>query len=150
MTNNTNGDYDLANQGGQTFRQELNGILEDIKTINAGSTEPAIKADWMLWADTSTSPPKLKVWNGGVWLVLGDLATQMNHASVTALTQSDFDKLNKDKKRPLFNRAIAGQYPPGSTVKPMLALGALDMGIVDSEYYLPCDCLLYTSPSPRD
>ena len=90
MTNNTNGDYDLANQGGQTFRQELNGILEDIKTINAGSTEPAIKADWMLWADTSTSPPKLKVWNGGVWHVLGDLATQMNHASVTALTQSAF------------------------------------------------------------
>lgn len=55
------------------------------------------------------------------------------------LSQSDFEKLNKDKKRPLFNRAIAGQYPPGSTVKPMLALGALDMGIVDSEYYLPCE-----------
>tara|TARA_Y100001970_G_scaffold12604_1_gene14438 strand:+ start:10480 stop:12342 length:1863 start_codon:yes stop_codon:yes gene_type:complete len=55
------------------------------------------------------------------------------------LSQSDFDKLNKDKKKPLFNRATAGQYPPGSTVKPMLALGALDMGIVDSEYYLPCE-----------
>ena len=55
------------------------------------------------------------------------------------LSQSDFEKLNRDKKRPLFNRAIAGQYPPGSTVKPMLALGALDMGIVDSEYYLPCE-----------
>jgi len=90
MTNNTNGDYDLANQGGQTFRQELNGILEDIKTINAGSTAPAIKADWMLWADTSTSPPKLKVWNGAVWLVLGDLATQMNHASVTSQTYQNF------------------------------------------------------------
>ena len=55
------------------------------------------------------------------------------------LSQSDFDKLNRDKKNPLFNRATAGQYPPGSTVKPMLALGALDMGIVDSEYYLPCE-----------
>ena len=55
------------------------------------------------------------------------------------LSQSDFEKLNRDKKRPLFNRAIAGQYPPGSTVKPMLALGALDMGIVNSEYYLPCE-----------
>ena len=55
------------------------------------------------------------------------------------LSQSDFEKLNRDKKKPLFNRAIAGQYPPGSTVKPMLALGALDMGIVDSEYYLPCE-----------
>jgi penicillin-binding protein 2 len=55
------------------------------------------------------------------------------------LSQSDFNKLNRDKKKPLFNRATAGQYPPGSTVKPMLALGALDMGIVDSEYYLPCE-----------
>ena len=55
------------------------------------------------------------------------------------LSQSDFDKLNRDKKKPLFNRATAGQYPPGSTVKPILALGALDMGIVDSEYYLPCE-----------
>ena len=55
------------------------------------------------------------------------------------LSQSDFDKLKRDKKKPLFNRATAGQYPPGSTVKPMLALGALDMGIVDSEYYLPCE-----------
>jgi len=55
------------------------------------------------------------------------------------LTQAEFDKLNSDKKRPLFNRAIAGQYPPGSTVKPMLALGALDMGIVDSEYYHTCE-----------
>ena len=55
------------------------------------------------------------------------------------LSQSDFDKLNRDKKKPLFNRATAGQYPPGSTVKPMLALSALDMGIVDSEYYLPCE-----------
>ena len=55
------------------------------------------------------------------------------------LSQSDFDKLNRNKKKPLFNRATAGQYPPGSTVKPMLALGALDMGIVDSEYYLPCE-----------
>tara|TARA_B100001996_G_scaffold89777_1_gene66605 strand:+ start:1159 stop:3024 length:1866 start_codon:yes stop_codon:yes gene_type:complete len=55
------------------------------------------------------------------------------------LTQAEFNKLNSDKKRPLFNRAIAGQYPPGSTVKPMLALGALDMGIVDSEYYHTCE-----------
>ena len=53
------------------------------------------------------------------------------------LSQSDFDKL-KETKKPLFNRATAGQYPPGS-VKPMLALGALDIGIVDSEYYLPCE-----------
>ena len=55
------------------------------------------------------------------------------------LSQSEFRKLSNNKKRPLFNRAIAGQYPPGSTVKPMLALGALDMGIVDSEHFHTCE-----------
>ena len=55
------------------------------------------------------------------------------------LTQAEFNKLNRNQKRPLFNRSIAGQYPPGSTIKPMLALGALDMGILDSEHYHTCE-----------
>jgi penicillin-binding protein 2 len=29
---------------------------------------------------------------------------------------------------PLFNRTVQGQYPPGSTVKPMVALAGLDRG----------------------
>lgn len=38
---------------------------------------------------------------------------------------------NKDK--PLFDRTISGTYPPGSTVKPLLAAGALDENIIDAE-----------------
>jgi len=34
--------------------------------------------------------------------------------------------LSSSKDRPLFNRALAGQYPPGSTVKPFLGLAALE------------------------
>ncbi len=37
----------------------------------------------------------------------------------------------KDSKKPLFNRAIKGLFPPASTVKPFLALGALDRNIID-------------------
>lgn len=33
----------------------------------------------------------------------------------------------------LFNRAISGNYPPGSTVKPLLAAGALEEGIIEPE-----------------
>ncbi len=32
-------------------------------------------------------------------------------------------------ERPLFNRALQGQYPPGSTIKPMLALAGLEQGL---------------------
>jgi penicillin-binding protein 2 len=41
----------------------------------------------------------------------------------------NFSWMLSDTARPLFNRAIKGQYPPGSTVKPMGALIALDQGV---------------------
>ena len=39
-------------------------------------------------------------------------------------------KLFKDEREPLFNRAIKGTYVPGSTIKPLLAAGALQEGII--------------------
>jgi penicillin-binding protein 2 len=37
-------------------------------------------------------------------------------------------ELNNSPDRPLYNRAIAGTYPPGSTFKPFMALAALSLG----------------------
>lgn len=56
-----------------------------------------------------------------------------------------YKALNEDKSRPLFNRALQGQYPPGSTVKPAMAIAGLEYGVVDpahsefckGEYTLP-------------
>jgi penicillin-binding protein 2 len=44
----------------------------------------------------------------------------------------------RDTARPLFNRAIKGQYPPGSTIKPLGALIALDEGIISPNFGLGC------------
>jgi penicillin-binding protein 2 len=44
------------------------------------------------------------------------------------MSESDFRSLQNDVDRPLFNRAVVGTYPPGSTIKPMLALAALEIG----------------------
>lgn len=41
------------------------------------------------------------------------------------LSRADFVALNTDPDKPLYNRALAGIYPPGSTMKPFLALAAL-------------------------
>ncbi|MBN1237252.1 MAG: penicillin-binding protein 2 [Gammaproteobacteria bacterium] len=43
------------------------------------------------------------------------------------LSRSDFATLNADLDMPMFNRALAGQYPPGSTVKPFFGLAALQL-----------------------
>ena len=44
------------------------------------------------------------------------------------MSTSQFSGLQNDPTQPLFNRAIRGAYPPGSTIKPMLALAALETG----------------------
>lgn len=49
-----------------------------------------------------------------------------------------YDALQNSPDRPLFNRAIRGQYPPGSTVKPMVALQGLELGVVNSQFQTFC------------
>jgi penicillin-binding protein 2 len=47
------------------------------------------------------------------------------------LTTAEYSTLQNDIDRPLFNRALRGVYPPGSTIKPIIALAALDAQSVD-------------------
>lgn len=45
---------------------------------------------------------------------------------VNGISEKNYLKLNDDPRQPLFNRDIHGQYPPGSTIKPAMALAGLD------------------------
>lgn len=53
---------------------------------------------------------------------------------VTGISGDDYRYYADHPDRPLYNRSIQGQYPPGSTVKPMVALGALHYGTVKPEF----------------
>ena len=44
------------------------------------------------------------------------------------MSTAQYGALQNNLDRPLFNRAVIGSYPPGSTIKPMLALAALETG----------------------
>ena len=46
--------------------------------------------------------------------------------------------LSKNPNKPLLNRAIMGQYPPGSTFKPTQALIGLQEGIINPTVAFPC------------
>lgn len=50
----------------------------------------------------------------------------------------NFGKMLLDTARPLLNRAIKGQYPPGSTFKPLGGLVALDENLITPAYGFPC------------
>lgn len=44
------------------------------------------------------------------------------------MSTAQYGELQGNLDLPLFNRAVVGTYPPGSTIKPMLALAALETG----------------------
>ncbi len=49
---------------------------------------------------------------------------------VDGIDSKTYRSLMDDKNRPFINRAINGQYPPGSTIKPFVALGAIERNII--------------------
>ncbi|MFO7647174.1 penicillin-binding protein 2 [Halomonas campaniensis] len=70
---------------------------------------------------------------------------------VTGIDVASYRALQEDLDLPLYNRAIRGHYPPGSTIKPFLALAGLAEGVItpdktvfDPGYYqLPNDSRRY-------
>lgn len=46
------------------------------------------------------------------------------------LSRPQYLALTEDPGRPMYDRALRGVYPPGSTVKPLFALGALEAGVI--------------------
>jgi penicillin-binding protein 2 len=49
------------------------------------------------------------------------------------VTRAEYQSLQEDIDKPLFNRALRGAYPPGSTVKPVVALAGLSYGAIDPQ-----------------
>lgn len=50
------------------------------------------------------------------------------------ITQPEFNELLKNERKPLVNKFLSGQYSPGSVIKPIIALSALENKIVDQDY----------------
>lgn len=73
--------------------------------------------------------------NGAVRAIVS-LPSFDNNLFANGISQEDYQKLANDENQPLFNRALSGEYPPGSTIKPVLAAAALSENIVTPEYQI--------------
>jgi penicillin-binding protein 2 len=62
----------------------------------------------------------------GAILAMVSLPAYNNNLFTGGISQADYKALINNPDLPLLNRAIAGEFPPGSTIKPIFAAGALE------------------------
>jgi len=56
---------------------------------------------------------------------------------VNGISSADYSALRDSPDVPLFNRAVQGEYPPGSTIKPFMAMAGLESGLVTPASTVP-------------
>jgi len=61
-----------------------------------------------------------------------------NNQFAGGISEMAFKKLNEDKNKPQLNRVIAGLYPTGSAIKPIIAAAGLEEGIITEQTSLYC------------
>ena len=57
---------------------------------------------------------------------------------VFGISQDDWQLIRNDPMKPLVNKTLQGNYSPGSTIKPIVALSALENGIINTNFTVEC------------
>lgn len=88
----------------------------------------------------------------GEILSLVSLPCYDNNLFSGGISVEDWEKINQDENNPQLNRAIGGVYPTGSTIKPLIALAALEEGIVDEDtsLYCPAELCIENQYNPQE
>ncbi len=65
----------------------------------------------------------------GAVLALASMPNYDPNLFVNGIDFKTYKALQESEERPLYNRAVAGRYPPGSTIKPFVGLAGLEYGV---------------------
>ncbi|HBO16912.1 MAG: Peptidoglycan glycosyltransferase [Candidatus Moranbacteria bacterium GW2011_GWE2_35_2-] len=71
--------------------------------------------------------------NDGGILAMVSIPSFDNNLFASGISLDKYQQLMNDPFRPMFNRALSGEYAPGSTIKPLLACAALREGIITEQ-----------------
>lgn len=129
--------HEPALHGHIGFRQvESNALGRSLRELSRTDPEPGqslyltIDADLQKVAEEAIGDRRgvvvaLEPSTGDI-LVLASMPSYDPNLFVTGIDQRTFSALQDSLDKPLFNRALRGQYPPGSTIKPFLGLAGLE------------------------
>ena len=57
---------------------------------------------------------------------------------VFGISQDEWQLIRNNPMKPLVNKTLSGNYSPGSTIKPIVALSALENGIINTNFTVKC------------
>ena len=60
------------------------------------------------------------------------------NAFVFGISQDEWQLIRNNPMKPLVNKSLSGNYSPGSTIKPIVALSALENGIINTNFTVKC------------
>ena len=129
----------VVNSMGREIRTE-----EEIPPVEGRRVQLTIDADLQKAAEEGF---KHAGFNGAALIMDPRTGEVLTHVSLPSYDPNDFAagidrvtwaSLNSDRLRPLQNRVIQGRYSPGSTFKVVVAVAAMEEGIVDDKFRVNC------------
>jgi penicillin-binding protein 2 len=106
------------------------------------AVEAALRSGMEEIESTSGSVIALNPQTGEV-LALVTLPSYDNNLFAGGISVEDYKRLSEDPEHPLVNHAIGGQYPPGSTMKIIIAAAGLEEGVVSIQSRFGCQGKLW-------
>ena len=90
-----------------------------------------------LMKDKSGSVCVMDIYTGDIIAIVSSPTFDANKF-VHGIAYKDWQDLITNEKKPLMNKSIAGIYPPGSTIKPLVALSALENDVISPNTTTEC------------
>lgn len=87
--------------------------------------------------DESASAILMDVSNGEVLAFVSNPGFDPNEF-INGFTQKRWEEMNADPLKPLLNKALAGEYAPGSTFKLVTAMTGIEAGAIDATTHITC------------
>jgi len=129
-------------------RYEVNAYGKRIKEISIDPGKPGTNFRTTLDLDVQKLASKLLENKAGSVCVMdiyrGDIVSMVSsplfdsNKFVHGINQKDWNELMKHRDKPLINKAVAGLYPPGSTIKLLSAVSALENDIFNPKTVIHC------------
>jgi len=142
--------YDLVLRGkAGNSQMEVNAVGRTVRELSREDGKPGYQVALTLDANLQKFANKSLGHKSGAAIAMdvhnGELIAMVStpgfdpNEFATGLSEENWQQLLANKRAPLTNKSIAGQYAPGSTYKMIVAIAAMEAGLVTPEHQVSCE-----------